>query len=230
MQVDFRSVDWFSFFKGYGLVPRAKRQRRNKGAELVNVFAAFDIETSTVWLSNEHTDAHSFMYIWQMQIEDYLIKGRTWEEWLEFLAILKRALEQIGVLEKTANNPMMVVWIHNASFEFAFISGIYQFSDDECFFRDVRKPIYFRMFKAFEFRCSYIQTNLSLAALTKQTGVKMKLSGQEFDYNKVRFPWTKLTEFEEEYTTTDVESLVKAMKYRVQRGGDTLLTVPLTST
>lgn len=231
MKVDFRSVDWFQFFKGYGLVPRAKRQRRNKGAELVNVYAAFDIETSTLYgASGENTDAHAFMYIWQFQIEDYLIIGRSWDEWLEFLAILKRALEQIGTLEKTANNPMMVIWIHNAAFEFSFISGIYQFQDDECFFRDVRKPIYFRMFKAFEFRCSYIQTNLSLKALTKQTGVPLKLSGQQFDYSKLRFPWTKLTDFEEQYATTDVSSLVQAMKIRVQKAGDTLLTVPLTST
>ena len=230
MQVDFRSVDWLEFFKGYGLVPRAKRQRRNKGSDLVNVYAAFDIETSTVWLSDVNTDAHSFMYIWQYQIEDYLVKGRTWEEWFEFLSVLKRALESYGTLEKTTKTPMMVTWIHNAAFEFSFISGVYSFTDDECFFRDARKPIYFRMFDTFEFRCSYIQTNLSLAALTKQTGVKMKLSGQQFDYNKVRFPWTKLTDYEEEYTTTDVESLVQAMKYRVQRGGDTLLTVPLTST
>ena len=230
MQVDFRSVDWLQFFKGYGLVPRAKRQKRNKGAEIVNVFAAFDIETSTIWTSSENTDAHSFMYIWQYQIEDYLIKGRTWDEWFDFLAILKRALEQFGTLEQTAKTPVMITWIHNAAFEFTFISGLYNFRDDECFFRDARKPIYFRMFDVFEFRCSYIQTNLSLAALTKQTGVKMKLSGQKFDYNKVRFPWTELSDFEEEYTTTDVASLVQAMKYRVQRGGDTLLTVPLTST
>ena len=230
MQVDFRSVDWLQFFKDYGLVPRAKRQKRNKGAEIVNVFAAFDIETSTIWTSSENTDAHSFMYIWQYQIEDYLIKGRTWEEWFDFLAILKRALEQYGTLEQTAKTPVVVTWIHNAAFEFTFISGLYNFRDDECFFRDARKPIYFRMFDVFEFRCSYIQTNLSLAALTKQTGVKMKLSGQKFDYNKVRFSWTELSDFEEEYTTTDVSSLVQAMKYRVQRGGDTLLTVPLTST
>ena len=230
MLVDYRTVDWLEFFKGYGLVPRAKRQRRNKGKELVNVFAAFDIETSTIKLSSDPTDYHSFMYIWQYQIEDYLIKGRTWEEWLDFLSVLKRALESYGTLEKTAVTPMMITFIHNAAFEFSYISGIYQFTDEECFFRDARKPIYFRMFDVFEFRCSYIQTNLSLQALTKQTGVKMKLSGQKFDYNKVRFPWTKLTEYEEEYTTTDVESLVQAMKYRVQRGGDTLLTVPLTST
>ena len=230
MLVDFRSVDWLDFFKRYGLVERAKRQRRNKGADLVNVYSAFDIETSTVLLSSENTDAHSFMYIWQFQIEEYLIKGRTWEEWFDFLAVLRRALESFGTLNKTPKTPMMVCWIHNAAFEFSYISGLYPFTDEECFFRDARKPIYFRMFDAFEFRCSYIQTNLSLAALTKQTGVKMKLSGQKFDYNKVRYPWTVLTEYEEEYTTTDVESLVQAMKYRVSRGGDTLLTVPLTST
>ena len=172
MKVDFRSVDWLQFFRGYGLVPRAKRQRRNKGAELVNVYAAFDIETSTIYgSSGSNTDAHAFMYIWQFQIEDYLIIGRTWEEWLECLAILKRALEQYSVLEKIANIPMMVIWIHNAAFEFSYISGIYQFTDEECFFRDARKPIYFRMFNAFEFRCSYIQTNLSLKALKKLTGV-----------------------------------------------------------
>ena len=230
MLVDFRAVDWYQYFKGFGLVPRMKRQRRSKGAEVMNIYSAFDIETSTVWLSENNTDAHGFMYIWQYQIENYLVKGRTWEEWLEFLAVLKRALEQIGVLEKTAKTPVLYTWIHNAAFEFSYISGIYQFRDDECFFRDVRKPIYFRMFDVFEFRCSYIQSNLSLRALTQQTGVEVKLSGQKFDYSKVRFPWTELTEFEEEYTRVDVESLVKAMKYRVQRGGDTLLTVPLTST
>ena len=230
MLVDFRTVDWLDFFKRYGLVERAKRQRRNKGLDLVNVYSAFDIETSTVWLSSENTDAHSFMYIWQFQIEEYLIKGRTWNEWFDFLAVLRRALESFGTLNKTPKTPMLVCWIHNAAFEFSYISGLYPFTDEECFFRDARKPIYFRMFDVFEFRCSYIQTNLSLAALTKQTGVKMKLSGQKFDYNKIRYPWTVLTEYEEEYTTTDVESLVQAMKYRVSRGGDTLLTVPLTST
>ena len=134
------------------------------------------------------------------------------------------------MLNKTAVNPMLITWIHNAAYEFTFISGLYPFRDDECFFRDVRKPIYFRMFHTFEFRCSYIQSNLSLKALTKQTGVPVKLSGQKFDYSKVRFPWTELSDYELEYAVTDVSSLVQAMKVRVQRSGDTLLTVPLTST
>lgn len=230
MLIDFRAVDWVSFFRGYGLVPRAKRQRKNKGNEMINVYAAFDIETSLVYTGPENMDAHSFMYIWHYQIEEYTIKGRTWEEWFEMLAVIQSGLEEYGREEKLSKAPVLVSWIHNAAYEFAFISGLYPFSDEECFFRDQRKPIYFRMFGCFEFRCSYIQSNLSLKALCKQTGVKPKLSGQEFDYSKIRYPWTELTDFEEEYATTDVESLVAAMKIRIQRAGDTLLTVPLTST
>ena len=230
MLVDFRSVDWLKVFRDYGLCIRAKRQKRNKGAEVLNMYCAFDIETSTIHNSDVNTDAHSFMYVWQYQIEDYLIKGRTWEEWFMLLDCLKKALTEYGTEQKLLKTPYLVTWIHNASYEFSFISGLYQFRDDECFFRDIRKPIYFRMFDCFEYRCSYIQTNLSLLALTKQTGVPMKLSGQKFDYSKVRYPWTELTEYEESYTTTDVESLVKAMKVRIQKGGDNLLTAPLTST
>lgn len=230
MLVDFRSVDWLRVFRDYGLCIRAKRQKRNKGAEIMNMYCAFDIETSTIHNSDVNTDAHSFMYVWQYQIEDYLIKGRTWEEWFTLLDCLQKSLTEYGKETKLLKTPYLVTWIHNASYEFSFISGLYQFRDDECFFRDIRNPIYFRMFECFEFRCSYIQTNLSLLALTKQTGVPMKLSGQKFDYNKVRYPWSELTEYEEAYTTTDVESLVKAMKVRIQKGGDNLLTAPLTST
>lgn len=230
MLVNFRSVNWLQVFRDYGLCIRAKRQKRNKGAEVLNMYCAFDIETSTIHNSDVNTDAHSFMYVWQYQIEDYLIKGRTWDEWFSLLDCLRTSLIEYGKEEKLLKTPYLVTWIHNASYEFSFISGLYRFKDDECFFRDIRKPIYFRMFDCFEYRCSYIQTNLSLLALTKQTGVPMKLSGQKFDYSKIRYPWTELTEYEESYTTTDVESLVKAIKVRIQKGGDNLLSAPLTST
>lgn len=229
-RVDYKTVDWKTFFVSKGIVPRNKHQKRNKKAEVLNVIAAFDIETSTIYTSDEHTDAHSFMYVWMFAIEDYLIKGRTWDEWFDCLGYLNAALVECRQEWKLANVPTLVIWIHNAAYEFAFISGLYPFTNEEVFFRDVRKPIYFRMMDCFEFRCSYIQSNMSLAALTKQTGVKVKLSGQQYDYNKVRYPWTELTPYEEEYTDTDVLSLVAAMRVRIAKGGDTLLTLPLTST
>ena len=234
MIVEVGQINWYEYLSKFGLVEETKKNRRRSQNKhrLLNVYAAFDIETSTIWLNpdKKEYDVHSFMYVWQFQIEDYTVKGRTWEEYFSFLDVLRQSVSRIREDNKLCLNPFLVIWVHNLQYEFSWLCGLYPFTNDECFFRDVRKPIYCRMYDTFEYRCSYIQSNMSLAALCKQTGVKQKLSGQKFDYDKVRFPWTKLTVFEEEYTTVDVESLVAAMKYRVQRGGDTLQTVPLTST
>lgn len=226
------SFDWYSYFNRFGFVPRTKKKRKKQTAELINAICAFDIETSTVWLNPDHAlyDVHSFMYIWQMQIEDQTIVGRTWEEYFTFLDSLRGALERIRINNNLSECPILVFWVHNLAYEWTFLSGLYPFRNDECFFRQERKPIYCRMFNCFEFRCSYLQTNLSLAALCKQTGVEEKKSGQKFNYDKIRFPWTELSDFEMEYCITDVRSLVRAMKYRILQEGDTLLTVPITST
>lgn len=233
MIVEVGSVNWYEFFRKYGLIEHKKKGRRKKQKqEIVNIYSAFDIETSTVWMDPDHSvyNVHSFMYVWQFQIEQYTVKGRTWDEYFSFLQILRAALDQIKADNNLSDPPLLVIWVHNLAYEFTFLSGLYPFTDDECFFRDVRKPIYCRMFNCFEYRCSYIQSNLSLSALCKQSGVPEKLSGQKYDYDKIRYPWTPLSDFEQEYTTRDVESLVEAMRIRVQRSGDTLITVPLTST
>ena len=233
MIVEAGKINWYEYLTKFGLIEETKKRRRSQNKhKILDVYSAFDIETSTVWMNEDHSlyDVHSFMYVWQFQIEDYTVKGRTWPEFFIWLDTLRTAIEQIKEEKKLSVNPLLVVWVHNLAYEFQWLSGLYPFTNDEVFFRDVRKPIYCRMFETFELRCSYIQSNMSLSALCKQTGVKQKLSGQKFDYDKIRFPWTPLSEFEEEYTTVDVESLVKAMKYRVSRGGDNLQTVPLTST
>ena len=233
MIVEVGSIDWYQYLKRFGLIEENKKRRRSQNKHrMLNVYSAFDIETSTIWLNKDHSlyDVHSFMYVWQFQIEEYTVKGRTWPEFFIWLETLREAIDKIRIENNLAVNPLLVIWVHNLAYEFSFLSGLYPFTNDECFFRDVRKPIYCRMFDTFELRCSYIQTNMSLSALCKQTGVQQKLSGQKYDYDKIRFPWTELSDFEEEYTTVDVQSLVEAMKYRVQRGGDTLQSVPLTST
>ena len=156
--------------------------------------------------------------------------GRTWEEAEKLFISIADACKRYKKEKKTEDLPVVIIWVHNLAYEFQFLSGIYAFKNEECFFRDVRKPIYCRMFDCIEFRCSYIQTNMSLAHLTRQLGVKQKLSGQKFDYNKVRFPWTPLTDFEEEYCVTDVQALVECMRVKMENDHDNLQTIPLTST
>lgn len=232
MIVGSSDIDWYEYLMKFGLVEETKHKRKKSKQRVLNVVSAFDIETSTIWLNEDHSeyDCHAFMYIWQMQIEEYTIIGRTWKEFLDFIHQLEVVIDKIKLNEKLSDRPIMVFFVHNLAFEWTWLSHIYPFKNEECFFRDKRKPLYCRMYNCFEFRCSYIQTNMSLSALCKQTGVKQKLSGQEFNYDKIRFPWTKLTEYELDYCITDVESLVQAMKYRISRGGDTLVTMPLTST
>lgn len=234
MVVNWKITDWESIFKSYGLVPRPKgmhRTDRDK-RDTLNIFCAFDIETSTKWLNENRKeyDVHSWMYSWAFQVEDMTVLGREWSDFFAFLDRLAEACAAVQYSKRLGVAPKLIIWVHNLAYEWAFLSGLYPFTNEECFFRDIRKPIYIKMKGVFEFRCSYIQTNLSLAVLCKQMGVPEKLSGQKFDYNKIRYPWTPLTDYEREYIITDVESLVLAMKKRVMMNGDNLLTVPLTST
>ena len=97
---------------------------------------------------------------------------------------------------------------------------------------DSRKVLKCTMYKRqFEFRCTYLHTNMSLAAYLKKMGVEhQKISGEEFDYIKIRYPWTELTELELQYCQNDVLGLVEAYMEQCRRDRDNIQTSPLTST
>lgn len=235
MFASMQDVDFYAELTRLGFIPKKKRARKPAPAsrDILNAVCAFDIETTTINLpitDDRQQNAHSFMYVWQFQLNDITIMGRSWLEFGKLVVSLSEACKRIRKENRLEDVPVLIIWVHNLSYEFQFLSGIYDFQNDECFFRDVRKPIYCRMFNCLEFRCSYIQTNMSLRHLTKQLGVKEKLSGQQYDYNKIRFPWTPLTEYEKEYCATDVQSLVECMKIKMENDGDNLQTIPLTST
>lgn len=115
--------------------------------------------------------------------------------------------------------------------EFQFLKGIYEFYPENVFAVASRKVVKCDMHGCFEFRCSYKLTNMSLKQFTKKMNVEhQKLSGDEFDYSLDRYPWTPLTDRELEYCTNDVLGLVESINALMERDGDTLQTIPLTST
>lgn len=235
MFASWEEFDFYTAFQAGGfLKPLPKRKPdRAGGRYLVNVVSAFDIETSRIDLpieSGYKQNSHSFMYVWQFQIEDVTIMGRTWEDFFGMCSRIREALTKYKEFIKAPTMPVLICWVHNLSYEWQFLQGIYTFENEDVFFRDQRKPIWARMYDCIELRCSYMQTNMSLAHLTKQMGVEEKLSGDIFDYGKMRYPWTELTDYEKEYCVRDVRSLVQAMKLRMMKDGDTLQTLPLTST
>lgn len=115
--------------------------------------------------------------------------------------------------------------------EFQFLKGIYQFQPSDVFAIDSRKILTCTMWNVFEFRCSYKLTNMSLKQFTSRMRVRhQKLSGEDFNYSVKRYPWTELTEEELEYCVNDVRGLVEAVNALMNRDGDTLQTIPFTST
>lgn len=207
---------------------RAKSQR----VEYVNVVAAFDIETSVLHrMENGEDEPHAFMYVWQVAIDSDVIMGRYWDE---FFAFLGHVDEMCAALQESNNldtKPYLVMFVHNLAYEFQFLAGLYPFQPEEVFLREARKPIYARMLDCIEFRCSYMHSNMSLSKFTEIMKCEhRKLDGDTFDYDIVRYPWSELTDYETQYCINDVLGLVEAIKTEMKRDGDTLHTLPLTST
>lgn len=199
-----------------------KRLPGNQGTKKVrdylNIVTAFDIETSRL------PGDQSIMYVWQMQMGmEGTVIGRTWDE---FNSFLHRILQHID------SKQSLVVLVHNLSYEFQFLRAIYDFQPNEVFCIKSRRIAKATMYnKRIELRCTLFHSNMSLAEYTAKMDVQhKKLSGDEYNYNLVRYPWTELTGQELRYCQNDVLGLVEAYMKEMEIDGDTLSSIPLTST
>ena len=198
----------------YGLVKKRSRAKHNQ-PDYVNAVVTFDIETTTVGTKENPI---TWLYIWQVNIEHrFTIYGRTVTELKYFFSKLKEY-----------NEGTVIVYVHNLSYEFQYLTGFLKFQ--QVLANGMRKPIK-AISDNIEFRCSYMLSNLSLKNYCKQMGTEQqKLNGEEFNYKKVRTPSTELTPLELEYCLVDVESLSECIMKHMQMENDTLITIPMTST
>ncbi|MCS5737503.1 hypothetical protein, partial [Herbiconiux daphne] len=137
-------------------------------------------------------EKHAVMYCWTFQLgRKFQISGRTWEEFLSLIELIKGTIE---------DGSLFIIYCHNLPYEFSFIKNLF---DD---WADVMAHDENHIFRVrtgnVEFRCSLALTTLSLDALGEQTGIA-KLEG--FDYLKKRHFDTPLTTFEWNYALRDVE-------------------------
>ena len=196
-------------------------QKRKKGNNATSqkyyykdIITAFDIETTYI----KEID-NSVMYIWQWQFGDKCtVIGRTWHELRVFIEDLKECM----------GDDRLVVFVHNLSFEFQFLSGVFDFFSDDVFCMDHRKVLKALLKDTFEFRCSYLHSNMNLRNYCEKMGVKSyKL---KMNYKKRRYWYTELTPKEIAYCVNDVRGLVEAIQKEMDRDSDNLYTFPLTST
>ena len=170
------------------------------------------------------------MYIWQAcfywkesgNYRHLLILGRSWDQFSQLLLYLS-----------SLNSPRekWLFYVHNLSFEFQFLAGVYEFKADDVFCMDKRKVVRANLGANIEFRCSYILTNLSLAKFTESMGVKhQKLKGERFDYSYIRTPSEALKRYQLNYCICDVLGLCEAIAEKLRRNNDSLYSIVLTAT
>lgn len=206
-----QTYPWNAFYKKQILKHGKGETRSQRRKDYVDTIVTFDIETTAL-----DDIKQSVCYIWQCCIDGDIIIGRTIESAKTLFDNMCRYLD-----DKT----QVLCFIHNLAYEFEFLHEILNFED--VFSISKRHPLVAR-YKNIEFRCSYIYTNMSLAKFLESMSVPdLKTS---MDYSIKRYPWTFIDMKDAQYCINDVLGLYEALKEKLRREGDTLYTMPLTST
>ena len=200
----------------YNLIYNLKLLPRGKGVKSKKLYAdivcAFDIETTNI---DKYEQA--VMYIWQFQFGDITVIGRKWDEFKYFTDEIKKRIN---------DNLNIVIYVHNLSFEWQWLRHVLDI--DNVMAMDNRKILWCTS-GCLEFRCSYLHSNMNLDRFVKYCGADYnKIEG--FDYSKKRYWFTALTDDELLYCINDVRALTDAIIKEMARDGDTLYTIPSTST
>lgn len=203
------------------------RESKKRNVKYLEIPCAFDIETTNIYQKDPEGNIDTskppfaFMYHWQFCINKEVCFGRTWKEFQDLLDNLTRRMD-------LDNNRRIVIWCHNLNFEFQFFRRFVKVVDG--FYKKDRVPLKVVVDGGIEFRDSYILSNMNLQKFCKnEPGViHYKLSGDDYDYKKIRTPSTPLTEYEKAYCYNDVRGLCECIASRMK--DDTLAGMPMTST
>lgn len=203
------------------------KESTKQGIKYLEIPCAFDIETTNIFKKDPARNIdpdfrpYAFMYHWQFCINDEVCFGRTWEEFRELL-------NQLSYRMSLHNKRRLVIWCHNLSFEFQFFRRFVNVIDG--FYKEDRRPLKVVIDGGIEFRDSYALSNMTLQKFCEnEPGViHYKLSGDDYDYLKIRTPSTPLSDYEKSYCYNDVRGLCECIRARMK--DDTLGSIPMTST
>lgn len=198
--------------------------RVNRSLSYYNIPLSFDIETTSFFQQLESESEplkQAIMYVWTASINGRVIMGRTWKDFIRFVAYLVKGFElDFG--------HRVIIYVHNLQFDFAFFRKWLEWSKVFCL--DSRKPVYAITTDGVEFRCSYILSGYKLSNLANQLRiVKIKKLIGDLDYKLVRHSKTELTETEKQYCVNDVQIIIAYIYERIIVDGD-ISKIPLTKT
>ena len=208
----------------------------SKGKIYYNIAMSFDIETSSfyedkngiIYTNDEYkklknqvkAEKKAIMYIWQFAIEENIIIGRTWNDFLYFC---KKLYDYLDLKKR-----YIIVYVHNLSYEFQFICKWFNWLD--IFADSERKPIKAMTDTHFIFKCSYRLSGYSLEVLAnnlKSHNIK-KMVG-DLNYNLIRNSKTPISNEELKYCENDVLIVTSYIEEQIEEFGN-IEKIPLTQT
>lgn len=196
--------------------------KNNKSVEYYNIPAAFDIETSSFYEGEKKPEnKRGLMYIWQLGIGNIVTTGRTWEQCIDLIKIIRKILS-------LGDNRRLVIYVHNLPYEFQFMRKWIEW--DKIFILKERQPVY-AISNGIEFRCSLkLSGGKSLENIGKDlVKYKVKKMTGYLDYSQIRTPLTPLTDKELLYCENDIRVLLSYIQEKIEQDGD-ITKIPLTNT
>ena len=160
-----------------------------KPINYLRLYSGFDIETTNI-IDNKT----AYMYIWQLSLNEIVLLGRTWSEFIMVMNMIKE-------YNNLSKSKRIIMWIANLSFEFQFIRKMFNFT--KIFAKEQRKPLYAIIDGCIELRDPLPISGGSLAQLAKDYTTTQKLVG-DLDYSIIRNSKTELTNEEIQYCINDV--------------------------
>ena len=104
------------------------RKKRDTGVKYLNVAVAFDTETTSFYESYIDEKGkiikrkRACVYLWQFGFIDTVYFGRKIEDFADFLLELKEKF-------KLNSKKKIIIYVHNLSFDFQFISEYFSVTD-----------------------------------------------------------------------------------------------------
>ena len=151
---------------------------------------------------------------------------RKIEDWIKWMNL-------IILLYSLDESNRMVVYIHNASYDLSYLLPYIQRDlpgyDQKSGIVDNKKVIVYQQ-PPFEFRCTYLLTGKSLEMWGKDFDVEHKKKIGFYDYDKILYPDSELSEQELQYIENDVICMEECFEKQLEFTHDTIASIPLTAT
>ena len=192
--------------------------------EYLERWLSLDTETSYATIGDEKI---GWVYQWAFKFGDDIVGGRTPSELIRALKAIRAAYD-LTEDEKRR----IVVFVHNLSFDIQYLKDwlCRTFGEYEILAIAPHRFITFRV-GCFEFRCSWKLSNKSLAVWGHDLGCEhQKIVEKKSYYAETHYQDEPLTAENWDYQVRDVVALDECVEKQMDAYGDTIATIPLTST